>query len=181
MKTRATYKRYKKHNNKKHKSRKLYRQKKYKRGGQPLNYSVPNNNATKSVLYPEDQTESYSTPSSMMSSTTKEQTDFAEDAGKKVTDTVNQLKDVFNQATQSLKETLTKAKNKTLEQLSKVAQNAQNVAQTASDKIKEAQASTPLLQQTNMSGGKTKRYYSRSNKSKKYKKFPRHKNLHFYV
>lgn len=189
MKTRrSNYKKY----NKLSKTRrhKRHHSKRYKRGGQvpPVSpYSIP---GSKPVISSEPMIEEdqsiieQETPSSYNSNIQEQQRDFAADAGQKVTDTVNQLKDVFNQATQTLKDTLTKAKHKTLEQLSKVAETAQNAAQKASDKIKDVQTSTPLLQQPIVGGKrKTKRHLisNRSRKLKNNKKFPRHKNLSFYV
>lgn len=192
MKTRrSNYKKY----NKLSKTRrhKRHHSKRYKRGGQvpPVSfYSIPGSKPVISSepIIEEDEPVVQQVSPSSYSDIQEQQRDFAADAGQKVTDTVNQLKDVFNQATQTLKDTLTKAKHKTLEQLSKVAETAQNAAQKASDKIKDVQASTPLLQQQNqqfITGGnrKTKRHL-RSNRSRKFKnnkKFPRHKNLTFYV
>jgi len=136
MKTRSTYKR----RYKKNKSRKSFRRY-YKRGGQQLNYSIPGTRPQRVEEYipPSPIQEEQYQPSNQV--ITEQQYDFASDAGKKVTDTVNQFKSILNQATQQVKDTYKKAKDKTLEQLASVAQKAQTAAQNATEKIKNIQTS----------------------------------------
>ena len=184
MKTRATYRKQRKH--KKNKLRRTLRR--YKRkGGQGPNYSIP---GTKPVYttkeYIPEETEEEQEPleeqqGAEQETQQSEQYDFAADAGDKITGALNQLKDVFNQAAQQVKDTYSNAKNKALEHLGKAAQKAQVAAQTASEQIKHIQTASPQLVVQNPSGGRRRKMTRRYRTHNKTKKFPRHKNLQFYV
>lgn len=181
MKTRATYRKQRKH-----KSRKTLRRYK-KKGGQALTptYSIPRTKPiyTSEEYIPEEKQQQLEEQPQVYPSEeeTQQQYDFAADAGDKITNTLNQLKDVFNQAAQQVKDTYKKAKDKALEHLGKAAQKAQVAAQTASEQIKNIQTASPQLAVQNPSGGRRRRMTRRYRMHNKSKKFPRHKNLQFYV
>jgi ElaB/YqjD/DUF883 family membrane-anchored ribosome-binding protein len=184
MKTRNIHKKQRRHK----KSHKRTLRKKYKKGGQPVNYSIPQ---SRYVNYQEQQEEYIPEEQKQKQEYGQEELqpqqeqlpsyDIAADAGKKVSDAVNQLKEVFNQAAQQVKDTYKKAKDKTLEQLSKVADKAQSAAQDASNKIKNIQAASPVsVMQTpqqsmalNTTSGGRRKYKNKHNLNKT-KKLRRH-------
>lgn len=186
MKTRTSYKKHIRHRKGKTHKKNL---RKYKKGGQPqLNYSIP----TKPVIssqqtdYVEESKTEQPQPISqrpMQMQIQDEPYDVAADAGKKVSDAVNKLKTIFNNAAQQVKDTYNKAKNKTLEQLSKVAETTQTAAQNATEKIKAArETATSALPLNTTSGGRKRKniHSNKTRKNKNFKKFPKHKNLNFY-
>lgn len=188
MKTRTTHRKQRKY--KKNKLRRTLRRHK-KRGGQVQMYSIPGTKPvyTTKEYIPEEseeeeqplEQESIEEQQGTEQESQQQQYDFAADAGDKITGALNQLKDVFNQAAQQVKDTYSNAKNKALEHLGKAAQKAQVAAQTASEQIKHIQTASPQLVVQNPSGGRRRKMTRRYRTHNKTKKFPRHKNLQFYV